>query len=90
MTPKGTVSLRAADYEVRGRLANVCGGGLKMITLVSAPARLLGRNADIELRFDTQQATWVRLSGRVLRIVATSVAIGFDTVPKDFDALLDE
>ncbi len=90
VTPKGTVSLRTADYEVRGRIANVCGGGLEMITLVSAPARVLGRNADLEVRFDTKQGGWLRLSGRILRIGATSLAIGFDTVPKDFDALLDE
>lgn len=90
MSPKATVSLRGRSYAVRGRLRNVCGGGLEMVTLVSAPARILGASVDLELRFDTQQAAWVQLSGRVLRLGATSIAVGFDTVPPNFDQLLDE
>jgi PilZ domain len=90
LCPKGTVSIRARDYDVRGRIANVSGGGLSVITLVTAPDRVLGRNVDLELRFDTQQAAWLQLSGKILRIAATSIAIGFDTVPPGFVHVIDD
>jgi hypothetical protein len=90
LCPKGTVSIRAHEYDVRGRVANVSGGGLCVTTLVTAPERVLGRSVDLELRFDTQQAGWLQLSGKLLRIGATTIAIGFDTVPEGFDRVIDD
>ncbi|MEO7092196.1 MAG: PilZ domain-containing protein [Polyangiales bacterium] len=90
VSAKGTVSIRANDYDVRGRVGNVCSGGVSVVTLVTAPERVLGRNIDVELRFDTQQSAWIHLPGRILRIGATSIAIGFDSVPTGFDQLIDD
>ena len=90
MSPKGTVSIRCHDYDVRGRLANVSGGGLCAITLVTAPERVHGRTVDIELRFDTQQSEWVQLSGRIVRVGPTSIALSFNSVPDGFVELIDE
>jgi hypothetical protein len=90
MAPKGTVSFRSSDYDVRGRLANVGIGGLCATTLVTVPDRILGRTIELEIRFDTQHGAWIQLTGRVLRIGATSIAVGFDAVPDNFDKLLDE
>jgi CheY-like chemotaxis protein len=90
LCPKGTVSIRARDYEVRGRFANVSSGGVLVTTLVTAPNRVLGCNVALELRFDTQQAGWLQLSGKILRVGATSIAIGFDTVPAGFDRVIDD
>lgn len=87
---KGTASIRATDYDVRGRVGNVCTGGLSMTTLVTAPDRLLTRTVEVELRFDTQQAAWIQLRGHVLRIGATTIAIGFDTVPVGFARMIDD
>ncbi len=87
---KGTASLRMKDYDVRGRVGNVCSGGLSVNTLVTPPEWIVGRSVDVELRFDTQQAAWLQLSGRVLRTGATTIAIAFDTVPDGFDRLIDD
>ena len=90
MSPKGTVSVRARDYEVHGRIGNVGRGGLCATTLVSVPARVLGSFVELELRFDMQHAAWAHLAGRILRIDETTIAIGFDTVPDGFERVLDE
>lgn len=90
LCPKGTVSIRTSDYEVRGRVANISAGGVSVTTLVTAPARLLACTAELELRFDTQQAGWLRLAGKISRIGATSIAIGFDVVPPGFARVIDE
>ncbi|MBA2542310.1 MAG: PilZ domain-containing protein [Deltaproteobacteria bacterium] len=90
MAPKGTVSIRSTDYDVRGRLANVGTGGLCAITLVTVPDRLLDRTIELEIRFDTQHGAWIQLTGRVMRIGATSIAVAFDNVPDNFEALIDE
>lgn len=88
--PKGTVSFRSSDYDVRGRLANVSTGGLCANTLVTVPDRLRGRTIELEIRFDTQHGAWIQLTGRVVRIGATSIAVAFDTVPDNFEMLVDE
>ncbi len=89
-SPKGTVSIRCHDYDVRGRLANVSRGGLSALTLVTPPVRVVGRTVDIELRFDTQQSAWVQMSGRILRIGPTSIALAFNSVPDGFVELVDD
>ncbi len=89
LCPKGTVSIRTHDFDVRGRLANVSNGGLCATTLVTAPERVLGRAAELEVRFDTQHAEWLRISGKIVRIGATSIALAFDGVPSGFAVLID-
>lgn len=89
-SPKGTVSIRTSDYDVRGRIADVSRGGLCAITLVTPPERVLGCSAELELRFDTQQSAWIQVSGHILRLGATRLAIGFDRVPDGFDRLIDD
>ena len=90
LSPKGTVSIRARGYDVRGRIANVSSGGLAAQTLVTAPDRVLACAVELELRLDTQQAGWLQLAGKILRIGATSIAVAFDTVPAGFDRVIDE
>jgi CheY-like chemotaxis protein len=89
-SPKGTVSIRATDYDVRGRIANVSRGGLCAITLVTPPERVIGCSVELEIRFDTQQSAWIRMSGHILRLGATRIAIGFDRVPDGFDRLIED
>ena len=91
-SPKGTVSIRVrdGDYDVRGRIANVGRGGLCATTLVNPPAGLLGRTAEVEIRFDIQHSAWIQLIGRVVRVAAATIVIGFDAVPADFDRLIDD
>lgn len=86
---KGTVSIRARDYDVRGRLANISLGGLCAVTLVTAPSRVLARAVELEVRFDTQHAEWLRITGKILRIGATSIAVAFDDIPEGFAELID-
>ena len=88
--PKGTASIRTGDFDVRGRIGNISAGGVSVVTLVTAPDRIIGGNVELELRFDTQQANWLQLSAKVLRIGATSIALGFDMVPAGFDRVIDE
>ena len=65
-SPKGTVSVLANDYDVRGRIANVSRGGLCATTLVTVPDRLLDGEVSLEIRFDTQQSAWLHLQGQVV------------------------
>jgi hypothetical protein len=90
VSPKGTVSIRAADYDVRGRVGNLSTGGMTAVTLATAPDRLVGAAVELELRLDMQQSAWLRLSGRILRIGSTTIAIAFDTVPDSFGQVVEE
>lgn len=74
---KGTAILLAGEHVVRARITNLSEGGFLASTLVSAPARMLGRTVDIELRLDDPQAKWIRLEGKIVRIVAETVAVSF-------------
>lgn len=89
LCPKGTVSIRTPEFAVRGRLANVSNGGLCATTLITAPDRVRGSAAELEVRFDTQESAWLRISGKILRIGPTSIAVGFDGVPSGFALLID-
>jgi hypothetical protein len=75
--PKGTVTIHALGNAHRGRLANIGPGGMYVATDVTVPDRLLGREVNVELRFDGALAAWQRLTGRVSRIQADGVAILF-------------
>jgi PilZ domain len=90
IAPKGTVILRVGDHSQTGRLTNLSQGGLMVTTTVTAPARLLDRAIDMELRLDGQIAQWLRAAGRILRIDATRVAIAFDIVPVPLIRLIDD
>lgn len=90
LSPKGTVSIRAVDYDVRGRVANISAGGLVANTLVTAPERLIGERVELELRLDTQHSAWLQLTGIILRIGSTSIALSLDSVPDSFERIIDE
>lgn len=90
VSPKGTVIVRADTYIVRGRLANLSRNGLSMITRTTAPERLLGRPVELTLRLDGRESSWFELSGRILRIDASSLAMALVVVPPSFTRLLGE
>jgi hypothetical protein len=90
ISPKGTLILSVGEHAQRARLANIGAHGCLATTHVTAPEKLLGHQVDIELRLDGPDATWLRLSGHVVRIEATAVALAFDTVPDEFVRLIDE
>lgn len=89
-SPKGTVILRVGEYAQRGRIANLGRDGLLAMTPVTVPEKHLGRNVEIDLRLDDQLSEWLRISGNILRIGATSVEISFEDVPAPFVRLFDE
>lgn len=74
---KGTAIVLVAEHAVRCRIANLSEGGFLGSTLVTAPARLLGRTADIELRLDDPEAKWMRVEARIARITAEHIALTF-------------
>jgi hypothetical protein len=88
--PKGTLVLLVGEAVHHGRIANLGKGGALLRTTVAVPDNLVGRSAAIELRLDGGLQEWMRITGRVLRITADSVAVAFDGVPDDFAQLIDE
>lgn len=90
ISPKGTVLLVAGEHTQRGRIANLGRYGLLMTTGAAATEQLLGRQVEIELRLDDGRSEWLRLSGRVLRIAATNIAVSFDDAPAELAHLVDE
>lgn len=87
---KGTVIMMSSQHSQRGRITNISPGGLLATTAVTPTSLLLGRTADLELRFDSPNAEWLRLVGRVTRIEATSIALAFEKVSSIFIRLIDE
>lgn len=87
---KGTVTVRADDYVIRGRLANVSRIGLLATTRVTTARRLLGAMIDLELRFDGMDASWHDLRARVVRIGASDVAMQFVAAPSDFTTAVEQ
>ena len=88
--PKGTMVLLVGEHVHHGRIANLGKGGALIETTVTAPERILGRPAAIELRLDGGLREWVRVNGRVVRITAGTVAITFDGIPADLAQLIDD
>lgn len=78
---KGTAILLAGEHAVRARLVNLSEGGFLATTLVTPPARLLGRSVDIELRLDDRLSQWNRLEGTFARIGNERVAISLNATP---------
>jgi hypothetical protein len=88
VTPKGTVVLVAGELRQRGRIANVGVGG--MLATTAIPAELLGQQIALEVRLDDGLASWLHLSGKIVRITEDSVAVTFDAVPASFAQMLRE
>lgn len=90
VSPKGTVIVRADTYVIRGRIENLSRSGLAARTRITAPERLLGCRAELALRFDAPDASWLELHGRILRIAACSIAMALDVVPATFTRIIAE
>jgi hypothetical protein len=90
IAPKGAVTLTLGDVVIRGRVANLSRAGLFTTTNVSAPERLLGREAGIELRLDGPSAEWLQAHGRVVRIDAHGLAVALDSVSTPLGVAIDE
>jgi len=64
-------------------------GGACVRVAAAIPRELVNKLVDIDLRLDGRQATWITLSGRVLRIDAEGrIAVAFDAVPPAFERLI--
>jgi hypothetical protein len=91
LSPKGTVILQGEERLIRGRIANLGGGGMLVTTGACDAEGLLMRTLDIELRFDGSEGEWLRVTGRVRRIGGDgTLAIEFETVPPSFAQLVDD
>jgi CheY-like chemotaxis protein len=88
--PKGTAVILAGEYVQRGRIANLSEGGMLVTTAVSAPARLLARPVEMELRLDGRLDQWIRVSGKIVRLGAERLAVTFDSLPSILLRLIDE
>jgi hypothetical protein len=90
ISAKGALTLRALDHEQHGRLVNISVGGVYALTNVKAPARLLARKVDIQVRLDAGHQEWWQATGRVLRIHAEGIALAFDTLAPAMVRALDD
>jgi hypothetical protein len=89
--PKGAVLVHALGQARRGRIANIGGGGMFILTPVSAPARLLGRIVEVELRLDGASAEWLSVTGRIARLEANGLALSFDgPLPAPLQRAIDD
>lgn len=90
VSPKGTMIVRAGTHVIRGRICNLSRSGLLAATRTTAPERILGMTAEVEVRLDGRESSWLPLNARVVRIEANSLALAFDEVPASFTRILDE
>ena len=88
VAPKGAVVLVAGEQRQRGRIANVSIGG--MLASTTMAPEFLGHAIAIELRLDDRLASWLHLSGKIVRITEDSVAVTFDAVPAAFARVLED
>jgi len=88
VSPKGTVIFAAGEQRERGRITNISIGGM-LATMTTTPD-MLDRYVELDLRLDDRLARWLRLTGKVVRIDGTSVAVAFADVPAVFVRLIDE
>jgi hypothetical protein len=91
ISPKGTVIVLAGEDTCRCRIVNLCHGGI----LVAAPVKagdvfFAGRSLEIELRLDGKDSRWLRMSGRIVRVQGTSIAMEFDKVSLEFIQLIED
>ncbi|TMQ22454.1 MAG: PilZ domain-containing protein [Deltaproteobacteria bacterium] len=91
ISPKGTVVLLAGGDTCRCRIVNLSHGGVLVTVPVEAGDMFVpGRSLELELQIDGKSSQWIRLSGRVVRIEATTIAMTFDKVSVEFIQLVDE
>ena len=90
VSPKGTVIMRADTYIIRGRIANLSRNGLSTITRTTAPERLIGGAVELSLRLDGRDSSWIKLSGRILRIGSNSISMALFVAPPSFTRIIDE
>jgi len=88
VSPKGTVIFAAGEQRERGRITNISIGGM-LATMTTTPD-MLDRYVELDLRLDDRLARWLRLTGKVVRIDGTNVAVAFADVPAVFVRLIDE
>jgi hypothetical protein len=81
--------VHAAGTAQKARLVDVAEGGLLAATSVTPPQRWLGREVEIDLRFDGI-GDWLRGTARVVRIVASGLAVLFVTPPAELGRIVDE
>ena len=86
---KGTLLFRAGRHEQSCRIANLSEGGAYVLTNVTAPDRMLGRNVALDLRLDAASAEWLRATGRILRKTPDGVAIAFDLLAAPLLRIID-
>ena len=86
---KGTLLFRAGNHEQSCRIANLSESGAYVLTNVSAPDRMLGRNVALELRLDAASAEWLRATGRIIRKDPEGVAIVFDLLAAPLLRIID-
>jgi hypothetical protein len=86
---KGTLLFRAGTHEQSCRIANLSEGGAYVLTNVTAPDRLLGRDVGLELRLDAASAEWLRATGRIVRKTPVGVAIAFDLLAAPLLRIID-
>jgi len=84
------VIVLAGDLVLHGRIENIGTDGFLATTATRSPESLLGQEVVIELRLDGQMSEWLRLSGRVLQLGASAIAVAFETVTAEFVRLIDE
>jgi hypothetical protein len=87
---KGTLRFSTRAHGQRGRLANLSVGGAYILTHVAAPARMLRRIVDIELRLDAGDAQWHHATGTIVRIDPGGIAIAFDMLAAPLLHMIDE
>jgi CheY-like chemotaxis protein len=86
---KGTLLFRAGKHEQSCRIANLSESGAYVLTNVTAPDRMLGRNVALELRLDAGSAEWLRATGRIIRKDLDGVAIAFDLLAAPLLRIID-
>lgn len=87
-SPKGTVQFHGEGLEP-GRILNLSRGGM-LVTATKVSEDLVNRTVEMELRLDGIHDEWMRMSGRVRRVDATTLAIELVTVPPAFVQLVDD
>jgi CheY-like chemotaxis protein len=88
-SPKGTVIVMGIEGTWRGRITNLCAGGLHAVSDEKPPVGPVGRRIDMELRLDGQLASWVSSSGHVLRQDDESLAVAFEYIPELLFGVID-
>jgi CheY-like chemotaxis protein len=83
------VIVHARD-TVRGRLANISTGGMRLQLSDGEPPCVCGEAVEIELHLDRAGATWLRFQGQVQRCDDREVAIGFTAVPLEFAIVVED